>query len=121
MPSEKYYLDKIKRSLNSDLIGIKGGVETLTVTGSITTLTPPTNAVYCTIQLESSITSGVACRAWQTGDTPTTTTGMPKTNLAIWDITGAQNMTQFKITQATAGTHTLQIEYFCTNYTGTGN
>jgi len=66
---------------------------------------------YAILTLESDAT-GVAVRYLLTGAVPTTTVGMPKSNLSSWDVISTQDMVRFRIIQAQAGTHTLNVEYY---------
>jgi hypothetical protein len=83
----------------------------LTVDGTVAKLTVPTNAKYALIVPESSAT-GTAIRYWLDGSIPTTTEGIPRGNLDAFDIVEKQNLENFRITQAQAGTHNLQVQYF---------
>ena len=106
----KSYLDQLlKQNLNS----FKAfSYQKLTVTGTAVSLTVPENAKYAEIRLESSITATIAARYLITGDIPTATDGMALNNLDLFDISDYQNLVNFKIIQATAGTHTLHIQYY---------
>jgi len=89
------------------------GYQQLTVDGTVASLTIPTGAVYALMSLESSAT-GVAIRFLELGTKtpPTTTTGMGRSNLDTWDIVDTANLNNFRVVQAQAGTHTLNIQYY---------
>lgn len=106
----KSYLDQL---LKQNLNNFKAfSYQKLTVTGTVVSLTVPENAKYAEIRLESSITATIAARYLITGDIPTATDGMALNNLDLFDISDYQNLVNFKIIQATAGTHTLHIQYY---------
>lgn len=111
MPNEKFYLNNINKGIRKEYQAIKGGTQTLNITGSITTLTPHEKATYAIITLESDAIN-VACRYWSGGDIPTSSSGMPINHLGSRDIEGRENLKNFKITQAIAGAHTLTVEYY---------
>lgn len=103
-------LQKIFSSLTREHIAV--GYEQITVDGTVKKLNVPTNAKYALITLESSVT-GVAARYLETGSTTVSTTiGLGKGHLDSWDVAGKQNLINFQITQAVAGTHTLRVQYY---------
>lgn len=86
--------------------------QALTVDNTVKQLTIPTDAKYALMTLESTAT-GVAARYLETLQTAVSTTaGLALSNLDRFDVTDAQNLSQFQITQAQAGTHTLHIQYY---------
>lgn len=108
----KSYLDQLVRLNKYNLLAC--GYQKLTVNGTAAALTIPTGATYAEVTFESSVTSGVAARHLELGDggLPTTTDGLGITHLLTFDITGYPNLLNFRIIQATAGTHTLHIQYY---------
>lgn len=87
-------------------------VETLTVDNTVKKLTPPLNAKYAFIVAESSITNGIVIRYWVGGAEPSNSVGIPLAHLQAFDLTEKQNLNTFRVIQAQAGTHKLQIQYF---------
>jgi len=87
----------------------------LTVTTTAQALTVPTGAKYALISVESDISTR-ACRIWENGSNPTAAIGLIKANLDTFDITGANNLANFRIildTLAAASTLTkLNILYY---------
>lgn len=90
------------------------GFEKLTVAGTVVKfLNIPTNATYALIEVESSIATA-AIRYLELGDKtpPSTTDGIARSNTAAFDVSGYQNIVNFRAIQVGAGTHTLQIQYY---------
>lgn len=95
-----------------DLIAL--GYQQLTVTGaSAQSLTVPTGATYCEIRVESATTTGIIMYYLLLGTTtlPTTSTGMPLAYLDLFDITGGDNIVNFRVI-AVSGSHKLNIQYY---------
>ncbi len=88
------------------------GQEEITVS-TIKSLTPPANAVYALISLESDAT-GIAIRYLELGAVtpPTSTVGLGKSNLDTWDVVDTANLVKFRAIAAQAGTHVLHIQYY---------
>ena len=107
--SKSYLFGILQAALN----GFKAfSYEAITVDNTVKTLTIPTGAKYAFMVLESDAT-GIAARFLQTKQTTVSTTaGLALSNLDRFDVTDAQNLSQFQITQAQAGTHTLHVEYY---------
>lgn len=89
------------------------GYQKLTVAGTAVALTVPANATYALLSLESSIGTP-AIRYLELGGTtpPTATDGIQRSSLDAFDITGYQNLVNFRAIQVGAGTHTLHIQYY---------
>lgn len=92
------------------------GFEKLTVdstSGGVPLASVPANARYALVVVESDAT-GTAIRYKQLGKVypPTSSEGIPRSNLDVFDLQGYQNILNFRAIQAVAGTHTLQIEYY---------
>lgn len=104
----KQYLQELLRLTKYNLTACE--YEKLSVAGTAVSLTVPTHANYALIVLQSSITTP-AIRYLEYG-TPTSTDGIPRSNLDAFDIHGYQNLTNFKAIQVGAGTHTLHIQYY---------
>lgn len=86
--------------------------ESITVDGTVKTLTVPAEAKYALITVESSVTSGVVARYLETKQTTVSTTaGLALRDGSVIDITDAQNLSGFQITQAQAGTHVIKVQY----------
>lgn len=91
---------------------VANGYEKLTVTGAVDApASIPTGTTYMLIAVESATTSGVVMRYLETGAVPTTTDGMPLEHLTRFDVTGSQNVQNFKVI-AVSGSHTLHIQYY---------
>jgi len=85
----------------------------LTVAGTVVNPTIPAETKYAMITLESDVTSGIAIRFLETGQTVVASgTGMPLENGGTIDVVGAQNLSQFQAIQEGAGTHKLNITYY---------
>lgn len=108
----KNYISELVKLNKANLLAC--GYQKLTVNGTAAALTIPAGARYAEVTFESSVTSGVAARHLELGDKtlPTSTDGLAITHLLTFDITGYPNLLNFRIIQATSGTHTLHIEYF---------
>jgi hypothetical protein len=88
--------------------------EKISVDGTVKSLTVPDGATYAEIQLDSTAT-GAAIRVLMLGTAgtqPSTTDGLGYRDGTFWDVTGYQNLLNFRVTRAQAGTHTLYIQYF---------
>jgi len=108
--SKSYLSDLLKLGNNS----FKAfGYESITIDGTVKTLTIPTGAKYAMYTVESSVTSGVIARYLENKSTPVSTTdGLALRDGSVGDITDAQNLAGFQITQAQAGTHVIKIQYY---------
>lgn len=109
----KSYLNQLVTLANN---GFKAfAYQALTVTGATAqSLTIPVGTKYMECRLESSITASVPVRYLLLGGAtlPTTTTGMAINHLDVFDVTDAQNVNNFRIIEATAGTHVLHVQYY---------
>ena len=105
----KDYLKKLVDTNNKYYIAI--GYQKLTVAGSVVSLTIPVGTTYAEIRFESSITTE-AVRYRIDGGLPTSTDGMLLMALDVFDITGPENLRNFKAIQVAAGTHILHITYY---------
>lgn len=109
----KNYTSELVRLNKYNLLAI--GYEKLDVsTAGAKSLTVPAEAKYAEFTLESSVTSGIVVRHLELGDKtlPTATDGLGLTHLVTFDISGYPNLINFRAILATAGTHTLHVEYF---------
>lgn len=109
----KSYLSELNRITKYNLLSC--GYQKLNVsTAGAKSLTIPTDARYAEMTIESSVTTGVVTRYLLLGNKtlPTSTDGMGLINLTTFDITGYANLLNFRIILATAGTHTLHIQYY---------
>lgn len=95
--------------LANDWRGISN--QQLVVNNTVKKLTVPTNAKYALIVVESDA-EGTAVRYWQDGSSPTANEGIPRADQGGLDIVEKQNLINFRIIQAQAGTHNLQVQYF---------
>lgn len=106
----KSYLSELLREQLSNLNAFS--YQKLTVDGTVKNLTIPTDAKAALISMESSI-AATAARYLETKQTTVSTTeGMPLKDGTELTILGAQNLSQFQITQAAGGTHTIYITYY---------
>lgn len=89
------------------------GYENLTVAGTAVSLTVPAEAKYALIVVESSIATS-AIRYLELGPKtlPTSSVGLPRSNGDAFDVTGYQNLTNFRAIQVSAGTHNLCVQYY---------
>lgn len=104
----KQYLQELIRLTRANLVAC--GYQKLSVAGTAVSLTIPAEARYALIVVQSSIATP-AVRFLEYG-TPTTTDGIPLSDLDRIDVQGTQNLTNFKAIQVGAGTHTLHIQYY---------
>jgi hypothetical protein len=106
-----YLLQELARLAKNSYQAI--GYEQITVTSSVSSLTIPTGALYALITVESSAT-GIAVRYLELGTktVPTTTTGLGRSTGDAFDVSGSQNLNNFRAVQAQAGTHTLNVQYY---------
>lgn len=86
--------------------------QTITVDSTRTFLTVPEGAKSALITVESSVTTGIVIRYWECDIAPTTTDGIGRGHLDSVVITNLQNLKRVSFIQATAGTHTLQVQYY---------
>ena len=89
------------------------GYQQITVDDTAAHLTIPTNAKYAICIVESDAT-GVAVRFLELNDKtlPTDTTGMPRADADSFDISGAENLKNFRVIQAQSGAHLLNVSYY---------
>ena len=89
------------------------GYENIVVDGTIKKLTVPSGAMYAQFVFESTA-SGVSARYLNTStlDVISTTLGFPLSTLDHFDISQPENLVNFRITQAQAGTHSLKVQYY---------
>jgi len=107
--NSKTYLRELVRQGLNDLEAF--GYQKIVVDGTVQSLTIPTDAKIAVMSLVSTITSGPA--VWVRYDAnPATGGGQPFYNGDRWNVVDAKNLVNFKITQDSAGTHTLYIEYY---------
>lgn len=108
--SKSYLSSILKSALNS----FKAfSYESITVDGTVKNLTIPADAKYALITVESSVTTGVIARYLETKQSVVTTTlGLALRDGSVLDITDAQNLAGFQITQAQAGTHVIKVQYY---------
>ena len=106
---EKTYLAELVRINKYNLIAL--GYQKLSVTGTAVGLTPPPEASYADITLESTVIASVPIR-YLISQVPTSTDGKALNHLTVFDITGRPNLENIKFIQTTAGTHTLHVEYY---------
>jgi len=107
----KSYLSALLKNSNNSFKAFS--YESITVDGTVKNLTIPINAKYALITVESDVTSGVVARYLETKQTPVSTTnGLSLRDGSVIDITDAQNLIGFQITQAQAGTHVIKVQYY---------
>jgi hypothetical protein len=108
----KSYLSELVRLNRYNLIAC--GYEQLSVTGTATALLNiPADAKYALMEVESSLTTP-AIRYLELGDKvlPTSSTGIRRSNLDGVDISGYQNLINFRAIQIAAGTHKINVAYY---------
>lgn len=106
-------LKKLTRFVTTDRNAI--GQQTLTLsTANATTLTVPDNAKYAILQVEQTGGSGSSkvIRYWLHGENPTTTTGIARGDMDVFDIVGRANLLSCKLIRVTAANHVVQIQYY---------
>ena len=106
----KSYLDQLLKNSRNSFKAFS--YQKVTVTATATALTVPADAKYMEVRLESSVTASVAARYLITGAAPTATDGMAINNLDLFDVTDYQNIVNFQVILATAGTTVLHIQYY---------
>lgn len=106
----KSYLEGLLRqSLNS----FKSfGYQQITVDSTVQGLTIPDGAKYALLTLESDGTGYVARVLQNLNTVISSSVGMPIANGFIGDITDAENLRGFRITQTGSNTTILNVEYF---------
>jgi hypothetical protein len=104
------YLTKLLQVFINDKNAI--GKQTLTISGTSQSLTPPTGATYARFQVESTNTID-AIRYYEDGSTPTSTLGWVQGNTFVMELTTSENIRNFKvIAGAGGGTTILNITYY---------
>jgi hypothetical protein len=109
--SKKYAAQALK-TINNNLIAID--FQQLTFTSDAVGLTVPEGATYAEIRLESTATT-IAARYLLLGNNKlpiSLTTGIPLSNLDLFDVSGSENLLNFRIIQEVSGTHKLNIQYY---------
>lgn len=106
----KSYLSLLLRNALNSFKSI--GYQAIAVDSTTKALTPPADAKYALLTLESDGTGFVARCLQNTGTVISTTIGMPISNGFIGDITDAQNLIGFRITEIASHATTLHVEYF---------
>lgn len=107
----KQYINELVKLTKKNLIAI--GYQQLTVAGTAVGLTVPAEANYAIVEVESSITTP-AIRYLELGNKtlPTSSTGIRRSELDAIDVSGYQNLINFRAIQISAGTHVLNIQYY---------
>ena len=107
----KSYLSELVSLSKRNLVAI--GYQQINITGSVSSFTVPADAKYALCVLESTAT-GIAVRYLELGDLtlPTPTTGLPRSTGDSFDVQGAQNLTNFRVTKTQTGTHLLNVVYY---------
>lgn len=109
----KVYTAQLVNLAKQNLIAI--GYQNLTVDGTAggLALTVPADAKYALVVVESADT-GTAIRYLETGPLfpVTTSNGIPRSNLDVFDIQGYQNLKQFRAIRVQSGTTNLQVQYY---------
>lgn len=106
--SKSYLFGILQAALN----GFKAcSYEAITVDGTVKNFTIPTDAKYAFCVLESADT-GIAARYLETKQTTVSTTaGLALSHLDRFDVTDAQNLSQFQIIRVQSGVTTLHVQY----------
>lgn len=113
--NSKSYLRELLQITRSNLKAI--GWQSLTVnnTAGGVSLTVPSGATYALIVVESTIVGTPAIRYLECGNSiqaVSSTVGIPRSNLDAFDISGTENLVNFRAIQVAGGTHTLSIQYY---------
>lgn len=111
--SSKQFLQELLRLTKYDLIAT--GTESLSVAGTAVGLASvPSDAKYAIMIVESSVTATPAIRYLELGGKtlPTSSVGIPRSNLDAFDVFGYQNLINFRAIQYAAGTHTITVQYY---------
>jgi hypothetical protein len=90
------------------------GFENVSVTNAISQLTPPQNALSALVVLignTASAAGAILAYFREDGTDPSTTVGMPMTNLTRYGVLKG-NLNTFRITRADAQIHTLAVQYY---------
>jgi hypothetical protein len=107
--NSKTYLRELVRQGLNDLEAF--ALEKVTVNNTVKTLTVPADAKVAVMSLVSTITSGPAIWVRYDAD-PVSGIGSPFYNTDRFNVVDAKNLTNFKVIQDSAGTHTLYVEYY---------
>ncbi len=109
----KTYIQQLVNLTKKNLLAI--GWETLVIDNTVKKLISiPTDATYALVVVESTITTP-AIRYLELGGAgtqPSTTVGIPRSNLDAFDIQGAENIRNFRATRIAAGTHSVSVQYY---------
>lgn len=105
------YLSKLLKG--GDLTAV--GYEKLTIGASVKGLALiPANAQYAKVRLISDAGTAAGLNILHLGATtvPTATEGIPYFNNEFWDITGADNLANFRGYQANGTSNIIYVEYY---------
>ena len=112
--NNKLYTEELVKLARKSLKAIGWQSLTVDATSGGVSLTIPSGAIYAFMVVESSAT-GTAIRYLECGNSVqavSTTVGIPRSNLDVFDVQGSENLINFRAIQAQAGTHTLSIQYY---------
>ena len=112
--NSKTLLRELLRINRNNLIAC--GYEKLSVSsaGAKKLMNIPVDAKYAEIRVESSITGVPALRYLALGDIqlPTSTDGLPLSNLDFFDVTGTPNLINLRVIYISGGTNVLHVQYY---------
>ena len=106
-------LDKLVTILTSDFVAF--ATQQITATTAVQALTVPDKARYALISVESDVTTR-SIRYWENGSLPSASVGIIKTNGDTFDVTGANNLANFRFILDTLGAAStvtkINIQYY---------
>jgi len=106
----KSYLSALERLAKNGLNSF--AYEKLELTGGVDTLTPPADAKYAIVVVESTELTGMVARMLSNKSVPVSATiGMPLINFSVVEVIDAKNITEVQFFLV-AGTTAVNVEYF---------
>lgn len=86
--------------------------EAITVDGTVKSLTIPEGSLYARLIFQSSISTPAARYLQNKSVAVSTTVGLPLLDMTVFEIIDFANLNGFQITQISAATNILHVEYF---------
>ena len=106
-------LDRLATILTNDYVAF--ATQQITASTSVQALTVPDKARYALISVESDVTTR-SIRYWENGSLPSASVGIIKTNGDIFDVTGANNLANFRFIldtlAAASAVSKLNVQYY---------
>lgn len=114
---QKYIIDDLLRKIYSKITTENDAIahEVLTLsTTSVFSLTPPPQAKYalCVVEEVGATGSAKILRYLLDGSNPTTSVGIPRGDMDVFDISGWSNIRNFRAIKIAGGNHTITVQYF---------